>query len=68
MYTGTQQETAQKPARLVSGHDLMEELGLAPGPQLGALLELVEEARAAGEITNREEALSLVSEALNRQG
>ena len=67
MYTGTQQATVQIPSRLVSGHDLMEELGLDPGPQLGALLELVEEARAAGEITSRDEALSLVSEVLRRQ-
>ena len=67
MYTGAQQVEAQKPARLVTGHDLMQEFGLNPGPQLGDLLEMVEEARAAGEIVDRDEALGLVSRALNLQ-
>lgn len=48
-----------RPIRLVSGHDLMDELGLAPGPQVGRLLETIEEAQAAGEVTTREEALAL---------
>lgn len=37
-----------------------DELGLPPGPEVGRLLELVEEERAAGAITSREEALALV--------
>ena len=37
-----------------------DELGLPPGPEIGRLLELVEEERAAGEISTREEALELV--------
>ena len=37
-----------------------DELGLPPGPEIGRLLELVEEERAAGEIATREEALELV--------
>jgi hypothetical protein len=45
----------------------MQEFGLNPGPQLGDLLEMVEEARAAGEIVDRDEALGLVSRALNLQ-
>jgi tRNA nucleotidyltransferase/poly(A) polymerase len=36
-----------------------DELGLPPGPEIGRLLELVEEARAAGSIATREEALEL---------
>jgi tRNA nucleotidyltransferase/poly(A) polymerase len=36
-----------------------DELGLAPGPEIGRLLELVEEERAAGSISTREEALEL---------
>ncbi|HZP26712.1 MAG TPA: HD domain-containing protein, partial [Dehalococcoidia bacterium] len=47
------------PARLVSGHDLMQELQIEPGPTLGRLLESVREARAAGEVTTKEEALAL---------
>jgi hypothetical protein len=37
-----------------------DELGVAPGPEVGRLLQLVEEERAAGTITTREEALELV--------
>ncbi len=37
-----------------------DELGLPPGPEIGRLLELVAEERAAGTITTREEALELV--------
>jgi hypothetical protein len=33
---------------------------LPPGPEIGRLLELVEEERAAGAIRTREEALELV--------
>ena len=66
MYTGAHQSEVQKPSRLVTGHDLMQEFGLGPGPQLGELLEMVEEARAAGELAGRDEAMALVSKALNR--
>lgn len=44
---------------LLSGHDLMGELGIEPGPEVGALLEAVREAQAAGEVLTREEALAL---------
>ncbi len=37
-----------------------DELGLSPGPEIGRLLELIAEERAAGTITTREEALELV--------
>jgi Poly A polymerase head domain len=37
-----------------------DELGLPPGPEVGRLLELIAEERAAGTITTREEALALV--------
>ena len=37
-----------------------DELGLPPGPEIGRLLERVQEERAAGEISTREEALELV--------
>ncbi|HEX2045328.1 MAG TPA: hypothetical protein VHF23_06865, partial [Gaiellaceae bacterium] len=38
-----------------------DELGMPPGPEVGRLLELVEEERAAGTISTREEALALVA-------
>ena len=37
-----------------------DELGLAPGPEIGRLLELIAEERAAGTISTREDALDLV--------
>jgi hypothetical protein len=37
-----------------------DELGIAEGPEVGRLLELIEEERAAGTISTREEALELV--------
>ena len=43
-----------------------DELGVPPGPEVGRLLERVEEERAAGAITTREEALELVRRELER--
>ncbi len=54
------EEEAKAPSpKLVDGHLLMEALGLAPGPLVGRLLDVVEEAQAAGEIATQEEALAL---------
>src|SRR5205814_8539679 len=36
-----------------------DELGIAPGPEIGRILGMIEEERAAGTITTREEALEL---------
>ena len=44
------------------------ELGLPPGPEIGRLLELVEEERASGTIETREEALELVRRELESAG
>ncbi len=41
-----------------------DELGIAPGPEVGRLLELIAEERAAGTITTKEEALELVRRSL----
>jgi tRNA nucleotidyltransferase/poly(A) polymerase len=43
-----------------------DELGLPPGPVVGRLLEKVEEERAAGTISTREEALELVRREVDR--
>ena len=51
--------TVVAPPPLVTGRDLMQALGLPPGPQIGDLLEKVREAAAAGEVTTRDEALRL---------
>ncbi|MDY6878532.1 MAG: HD domain-containing protein [Chloroflexota bacterium] len=52
-------EETVTPPPLVTGHDLMAELGLAEGPEIGRLLETLREAQAAGEIKTREAALAL---------
>ena len=56
------------PPRLLRGDELMAALGLAPGPLLGRLLEEIREAQAAGEISNRDEALALARRSLGQAG
>jgi poly(A) polymerase-like protein len=46
---------ADPPAPLVRG----DELGLEPGPEIGRILDAIDEERAAGTISTREEALDL---------
>lgn len=52
-----------KPRPLLSGHELIAALELQPGPEVGRLLRLLEEAQAAGEISNAAEALALARRA-----
>jgi putative nucleotidyltransferase with HDIG domain len=52
-------EETVDPAPLVRGRDLLAELELSPGPEVGRLLEVLREAQAAGEVRTREEALAL---------
>jgi putative nucleotidyltransferase with HDIG domain len=59
-------EETVAPPPLLTGDDLMAELGLEPGPQIGRLLEAVREAQAAGEVHSREEALALARAHLPR--
>ena len=61
LQAGREKAPAQGPQRLLSGHDLMQHLDLPPGPQIGRLLAQIDEARAAGEIATREEALTLAA-------
>lgn len=51
-----EQENARR-ERLLTGDDLIAELGLPPGPTIGRLLGAIEEAAGAGEIHTREEGL-----------
>jgi poly(A) polymerase len=53
------QEEVVKPPRLVTGDDLCATLGIEPSPLVGSLLEAIREARAAGEVQTREDALEL---------
>ncbi len=59
-----QQESVISPPKLLDGHDLINLFGLQPGPEIRAILESVKEAQAAGEITNRDEALYYVKNRL----
>ena len=65
--SGTRQTVSEKIQRLVTGQDLMQELGLEPGPRVGLLLERINEARAAGEVSTREEALALAAKANDQE-
>jgi poly(A) polymerase len=47
------------PPPLVDGNDLMSELELPPGKQIGVLLDSIREAQAVGEVSTREQALEL---------
>ncbi|MEW5801398.1 MAG: hypothetical protein AB1847_04760 [bacterium] len=51
------QKSRQKP--LVDGKFLLDHFHLSPGPVIGDILNLLEEARAEGEIQTREEAIEL---------
>ena len=52
------------PGKLVTGNDLMEHFSLEPGPMIGSMLEKIDEARAAGEVTSKSEALAMAGAAL----
>jgi putative nucleotidyltransferase with HDIG domain len=54
------------PPKLVDGDDLCAVLGIEPGPLVGRLLEAVREARAAGEVETRDEALEFARRELGR--
>jgi tRNA nucleotidyltransferase/poly(A) polymerase len=54
-----------KAPRLVNGNDLIQEFGLVPSPVFTTILKQVEEARIAGEINSRADALHLVEQILN---
>jgi hypothetical protein len=61
-------ERVTSPPKLVSGNDLIRELGLEPGELLGELLEAVREAQAAGEVSTTAEALALARRRLAEAG
>jgi tRNA nucleotidyltransferase/poly(A) polymerase len=58
-------EESVKPQPLLQGGDLIQSFGLKPGPLIGRLLELLEEAQVAGEIQTREEALVMARKAID---
>jgi len=52
-----------RPRAPVRGDELMEELAIEPGPAVGRLLDVVDEAAFAGEVSTRDEALALARRA-----
>jgi poly(A) polymerase len=59
------QQVKTLPVELIDGHDIMDTFDLAPGPLIGKLLGMVNEAHASGELSTREEALALVQRELS---
>jgi poly(A) polymerase len=57
---------AAPPEPPVRGDELVRELGIAPGPEVGRLLELVTEAVFAGAVSSREDALRLAADSVQR--
>lgn len=55
----TRPQEAVHPPPLLDGHDLMTALALRPGRLVGQLLAAVAEGQAAGEVTDRQQALAL---------
>lgn len=53
-------EDGQRPAWLVSGQDVMATVGIAPGPDVGRLLEAVREAQLNGQVASVEQAKELL--------
>jgi putative nucleotidyltransferase with HDIG domain len=52
-------ERIVSPPALLNGSDIIRELHLQPGPQIGQILEAIREAQAAADISSREQALAL---------
>ncbi len=59
----TRYEETVAPPVLVNGRDLITELNLTPGPEVGRLLRLIQENQAAGELHTREQALAFAHRA-----
>ncbi len=59
------QQSEILPVKLIDGDDIMDAFDLAPGPLIGKLLTMVNEAHASGELGTRKEALALVQKELS---
>lgn len=59
-------EESVSPPPLVDGHDLMAVFDLQPGPRIGELIRSIQEAQATGEVKDREAALHLARNLLQK--
>ncbi len=57
-------EDSIRPSPLLNGNDLIDLFEIDPGPQIGILLGMLEEAQAIGDIVTREDAVNLVRKTL----
>ncbi|HEY9791987.1 MAG TPA: HDIG domain-containing metalloprotein [Candidatus Obscuribacterales bacterium] len=55
-------EGRKRTPRLLDGRDVMQLLEIGPGPVIGEILELLEEARSLGEVMNKQQAQEFVLE------
>jgi poly(A) polymerase len=62
-----QAEEKVSPPTLVNGRDLIQAFSLAPGPEIGRLLEQIREAQASGEIKDRAGALAYARACLGKR-
>ena len=65
---GRERSAPEAMPRLLNGHDLMAIFSLSPGPKIGILLNVVQEAQASGDIDTREDAIELVRSRLESGG
>ncbi|HVE14839.1 MAG TPA: HD family phosphohydrolase, partial [Elusimicrobiota bacterium] len=48
------------PPKLLDGNEIMKALKIPPGPEIGRLMGLLQEAQAAGKVRAREEAVAFL--------
>ena len=65
LHEGLYRKAPETLPNLVNGHDIIKVFSLSPGPKVGLLLGLVQEAQAAGEVSTKEEAVELVRHSLD---
>jgi tRNA nucleotidyltransferase/poly(A) polymerase len=53
---------------LVKGDEIVQELGISPGPEIGQILKVIKEAQAVGEIETRDEAMDLARRTMGQRG
>lgn len=55
------------PPRLLDGYDLLSEFGLSPGPMVGRILDEIQEAQAAGLVSDRQQALDYARKVIRQE-
>ena len=64
LHEGRERSAPDVLPKVLNGRDLMDIFSLSPGPRVGMLLDVVQEAQAGGEVNTREEAIDLVKSKL----